>query len=202
MGMMRTFANQSRSFFKGIFSHRKFFIGFVLFVCGIFLLDQGTKWATQKAFLQDFSPVRIHSYRPSEHELFRLGQAGENTFRLSLTYVRNTGSAWGFLGGMPEKYRVTFFGTVTLLALCFLFFLIFKENQSLHQNFSIVLIFSGALGNFFDRVYLHYVIDMIHAQWSIFGWSYDYPVFNVADMCVTIGVLTLVVGMLRTKNTQ
>ena len=60
------------------------------------------------------------------------------------------------------------------------------------SRLGIAFIFSGAAGNFIDRVWLHYVIDWVHFKWNLLGWQYDYPVFNVADSAVTLGVILLI----------
>lgn len=61
-----------------------------------------------------------------------------------------------------------------------------------------VLIFSGAVGNFIDRLRLGYVIDMFKFEFI------DFPIFNVADICLTLGVaimiLDTVVSEMRGNN--
>ena len=69
----------------------------------------------------------------------------------------------------------------------------FKTNaKQTMSRLCIAFIFSGAAGNFIDRVWLHYVIDWIHFKWDFLGWNYDYPVCNVADCAVTGGVIILI----------
>ena len=63
---------------------------------------------------------------------------------------------------------------------------------------SLALIFAGALGNFIDRMALGYVVDFFH--FYIFGWSF--PVFNIADICITLGFVFLVIDMLREEHEQ
>jgi signal peptidase II len=58
------------------------------------------------------------------------------------------------------------------------------------------LILSGAIGNFLDRVRFGYVIDWIDVRWNLLGWRYDFPNFNFADSCITVGVSFLLVDML------
>ena len=60
------------------------------------------------------------------------------------------------------------------------------------------MIIGGALGNFIDRIIYGYVIDFIDI--NLFGWNY--PVFNIADMMIVIGVFLLVINAWRCKNVR
>ena len=55
---------------------------------------------------------------------------------------------------------------------------------------------AGALGNFIDRLHLNYVIDMFRLEFM------DFPIFNVADVCLTIGVIVMIVYMIITPEDQ
>ena len=102
-----------------------------------------------------------------------------------LTYVQNTGAAFGMLGKLPEWIRVPFFVSVPIIALIFVAYYYHKtsEKQKL-MLISFSLIAGGAIGNLIDRARLNYVIDFFH--FFIKEWSF--AVFNVADMAITIGV--------------
>lgn len=96
------------------------------------------------------------------------------------TYVHNFGAAWGILQG-----KMILFFLVSIIAavgICY-YFLQTHPYQQL-TRFGLVLIFSGMVGNLIDRLVLGYVRDFI--DFIIFG--YDFPVFNVADMAIVIGV--------------
>lgn len=97
-----------------------------------------------------------------------------------ITYVQNKGAAWGILVG-----ETIFFYLVTILAIGVIgyWYIKSKPSQKLYR-FSLILILAGTLGNFIDRVIFKYVRDFL--DFYIFG--YDFPVFNVADMCLSIGV--------------
>ena len=60
------------------------------------------------------------------------------------------------------------------------------------------MVIGGALGNFIDRIIYGYVIDYIDI--NLFGWNY--PVFNIADMMIVIGVFLLVINAWRCKNVR
>jgi len=95
---------------------------------------------------------------------------------------RNTGGAWGILTGqMFVFYFITFIAFV-------LFYFLIKEvdfkNKKVY-SIAVSLLIAGAIGNFIDRILFQEVVDFL--DFYIFG--YDFPIFNVADMCLVIGVL-------------
>lgn len=100
---------------------------------------------------------------------------------VSILYVRNTGAAWGMFEG-----RMVFFYLITIVAVGTLLYLMFKEkgkSKLLLTAYSLIL--AGAVGNFIDRIRLGYVVDMFKFEFI------DFPIFNVADICLTIGVIFL-----------
>lgn len=111
---------------------------------------------------------------------------------LSLTYVENKGAAFGIL----QEKKVFFVISTIILVLFLLCVLIFNKKITRYSQISLVLILSGAIGNFIDRVRLGYVIDYIDIK---FGTIYDFPVFNVADCCVVVGAILLVILILFNK---
>lgn len=100
---------------------------------------------------------------------------------VSILYVRNTGAAWGMFEG-----KMIFFYLITAVAVGTLLYLMFKEkgkSKLLLTAYSLIL--AGAVGNFIDRIRLGYVVDMFKFEFI------DFPIFNVADICLTIGVIFL-----------
>lgn len=99
----------------------------------------------------------------------------------SLTYLQNTGAAWSLFEG-----KLTFFTIITIIAVVVVVYL-FVKNTKGHFLFllGLSLILAGALGNFIDRIRLGYVVDMIQVDFVSF------PIFNIADMSLTIGVALL-----------
>jgi len=173
------------------------FLGYFFIFIGIVLLDLLTKFWAEKSYLTNFSLENIKDYNYISDFIFRIGSS-TNWIEFETTYLRNTGAAWGFLGNLPENIRPYLFYVVTVVAMIiiFIFFLKTPSKQVL-SRLAILFIFSGAAGNFLDRVLLHYVIDWINFKWNLFGWYYDYPVFNIADSVVTIGAILLVIDTVK-----
>ena len=111
----------------------------------------------------------------------------------SIHYVQNTGAGFSILEG-----QMTFFYAVTIFALCFLFYLLFNnENNSKFYHFAVLLMIGGTIGNFIDRIFRHFVVDFL--DFVVFG--YDFPVFNLADCFLTVGVILFILCMLYSERT-
>ena len=95
---------------------------------------------------------------------------------LNITSHRNNGAAWGILSG-----KMGFFYIITLT----------KYNA--FMQVAISLLFAGALGNFIDRLFNGEVVDFIDT--NIFG--YDFPIFNIADSSLTIGVIFVIIALVK-----
>lgn len=105
---------------------------------------------------------------------------------LSLTYVENRGAAFGIL--QDGRW---FFIVVTIIILAALTYYIKKHpGKGKLFNLSVSLIYAGAIGNFIDRLFKGYVVDMIHATFI------NFPVFNFADCLIVVGVILLYVYIL------
>lgn len=100
---------------------------------------------------------------------------------LSITCVHNSGAAWSLLEG-----KILFFVLLTVVVICLLFYYLWKYiDKSNWMVTSLILLLSGAFGNLIDRVRVGYVIDMFKTDFM------DFPVFNVADSYLVIGVFIL-----------
>lgn len=107
----------------------------------------------------------------------------------SLHYVRNTGSAFSFLADKPWGITVlsVISGVLGLMVIVLMVIACIKHLKLLGFAFS--LIAAGAFGNLIDRVWLKYVIDYLRFD---FG-SYTFPIFNVADIYVTLSCIVIAV---------
>ena len=114
-----------------------------------------------------------------------LGESLPLTDRLSLTYIGNTGSAFGLLAN--RTFLLIIIGIASLLIV--LLFLRYLSQVTTLSMVSIGLIWGGAVGNFIDRLRFGYVTDFIYFRlWGDFYW----PAFNIADAAITVGVFALI----------
>ena len=107
----------------------------------------------------------------------------KNVFHLA--YIENKGAAFGMLQG-----KQWFLIGMTIIVLIGMFFYLTKLPRTKVGNwsrFSFILIISGAIGNLIDRVLLNYVRDFLYFR------LIDFPVFNLADIFVVVGVMILLV---------
>jgi signal peptidase II len=110
---------------------------------------------------------------------------------LDVRYLENTDVAFNALRWIPEGVRsplLIVFGAIAIL--CVL--IVLQRTGSPATRASLVLILAGALGNYADRLTRGYVVDFIHVP--------HWPVFNVADICVTAGVILLCWSGLRSRR--
>ncbi len=102
-----------------------------------------------------------------------------------LTYLRNTGGAWSIFEGKTGLFLVV--AVIGMLAMGYFF--IKSDQKNIWLRIALILMFAGAFGNFMDRLLYGSVRDFL--AFNIFG--YMFPVFNVADMALNIGVACLII---------
>lgn len=107
----------------------------------------------------------------------------------SITYVENDGAAWSILSG---NKLILIFLTLVALILINKFYII---NQKLNVNEKIIYgtLIGGIFGNLIDRIFRGVVIDYL--DFKIF--NYNFPVFNMADICIVVSVILLAILILR-----
>jgi signal peptidase II len=130
-----------------------------------------------------------------------------------ITFVENPGMAFGYDPGSSFKLIISIFSLAASIGLVFYLYVIRDKSWSL--KIAIALILGGAVGNLIDRTFygviynyapLFYgkVVDFFDVDFfdfTLFGRSYDrWPVFNIADAAVTIGVLVLVFFYKKHQN--
>jgi signal peptidase II len=141
---------------------------YLLFTLLIIALDQYSKhWALEHLFI----------YEP---------KAIINGF-FNLTLARNTGAAFSFLDS-ASGWQSTFFLYLNLfVSLCLLIWLFSLSKDNQLKSFALAIIVGGAVGNIIDRIQLGYVVDFLDFYISDYHW----PIFNIADSAVCVGVILL-----------
>lgn len=110
---------------------------------------------------------------------------------LALTNVRNDGAAWSVLSGQQW-----FFTVITIVALGLMGYFFWKLRSDNLYMLAISLLIAGTLGNFIDRIRLGYVVDMFETLFM------NFPIFNVADMCLTFGVIIVIIALIKDEKDE
>jgi len=106
---------------------------------------------------------------------------------LHLIYVENTGAAFGFLSGFSGAQAVlTAVKVIFLVGAALYFAKLPCEARFNFVRIPVVMIAAGGVGNLIDRVRLGFVVDMFAFRFM------DFPVFNVADIYVTVGAFLII----------
>ena len=150
------------------------FIYYAVAIIVIFL-DQVTKWFVVKNMQLGEEITIIDPY-------------------LSFLSHRNSGAAWGMLEGQMWLFYI-----VTVVVAAGIIYYFHKEAQG-HRLFSIslMLLLGGAIGNFIDRLVSGEVVDFISVLIPII--NYDFPIFNIADASLSIGVVTLIIHIIMDEK--
>ena len=141
---------------------------FCLFVAGITVADQLTKWLVVEN-------IPLYGHVDAIPGLFHL------------TYTQNTGAAWSSFEGMIWLFALIF--AVFTVAIIYEF-TTNKMGLTTFERWCVAAVFAGGLGNMIDRLRLGYVVDMIALDFM------EFPVFNVADCFVTCGCVLLMVHLI------
>lgn len=131
----------------------------------------------------------ISKYYVETHEALHNFNVINNFF--SITYVKNTGMAWSLLSN--HTLLLTFISSVVVI---FILYYIQKNKLPIMYKVIFGLILGGAIGNLFDRIVYQYVRDFL--DFYIFG--YNFPVFNIADSALTIGIFLLFIQFIREEK--
>lgn len=154
----------------------------------VFLVDLLTKFLTAHFLPLSYLHEQIYPY------------GGIGVFKnflgieFSITHATNRGAAWGILA---EYQSYLLLLRIILVGALLFYIILFNKDRS--RLFPLVLIVAGAAGNVLDYFIYGHVVDMFH---FIF-WGYDYPVFNVADSSIFIGIVWLfLLSSSRSKSKQ
>ena len=138
-------------------------------IFALILIDQGTKHLAT-LYLKNQAAVPII----------------DNVFYLY--YLENKGAAFGILQG--QKIFFLLLTVCITLAACYIYYRLPATKHFFLLRLTVILLISGAIGNFIDRVMQTYVVDFLYFS------PIDFPVFNFADICVTFAEIFLVIDIL------
>lgn len=143
----------------------------ILILMFLILTDQVSKWFVFKGVSDNIKVIEDFFY---------------------ITKVENTGAAWGSFSG-----KMWLFYIVSVIALYFLFKL-YRDSikKQAYLRLSIILMIAGTIGNFIDRLIFGHVRDFL----NFYIFTYDYPVFNVADMALVVGVGLIIIYIIKNPH--
>jgi len=108
---------------------------------------------------------------------------------LNLVYVENRGAAFGIF----RDKKIILVGFTSLVIVGLIYYLYKNKGKDKIIDICLMLVIAGAIGNLIDRVFLSYVVDFIHFYIrDVFDW----PVFNFADIYVSIGAMLLSIKLI------
>lgn len=110
---------------------------------------------------------------------------------LSLTYIKNDGAAWSSFSGQQW-----FFLVLTPIVLVVALWFLWKKMAQNWYFIGLTLIIAGALGNFIDRIRQGFVVDMFQTEFI------NFPIFNIADILLSVGFVLLFIAILTDKETK
>lgn len=116
---------------------------------------------------------------------------------LNWTLAYNPGAAFSFLAGQSGWQKFFFSGLALVVSAFLLIYLRSVPKQAKILSFALACILGGAVGNLIDRMRFGYVIDFIHVHYEN---VWEYPIFNIADCAIVIGVIFMVYDMLFLEN--
>lgn len=143
-------------------------VAYLVWLVILVLADQGLKWWTV-----------VH---------LQLGQTKTLIPHvLALTNVHNDGAAWSSFAGMQGPLITV---GIVVLAIGTYYLMKHAHTKPVHC-LAVSLIMAGAIGNLIDRVMQGYVVDMLMTKFI------NFPIFNVADICLTVGTILLIILIMR-----
>ena len=108
-----------------------------------------------------------------------------------ITVAHNTGGAWSILNNHSYIFIIA---SITALIILVKYMFSFKKNT--RNTIAFACLFSGVVSNLADRLFLGYVRDFL--DFKIFG--YDYPIFNIADIAIVVGVILLIIAIIKGED--
>ena len=108
----------------------------------------------------------------------------------TIVYVKNYGAAFDILSGS----RIFLSTVSTIFSIVLIYFILIKKNLNNLNLLSYSFILGGTIGNGIDRINKGYVVDFINLNFI------DFPVFNIADISINIGLIFIIYGLIKNKR--
>ena len=157
-------------------THKKHF--WILITFSIFILDRITKTLVLNYLIME-EPVSILPI-------------------LNLFFTFNTGAAFSFLNKAGGWQEWLFIGIALAVSILLIIWLFKIDTKQYLLKISLALILGGTLGNLYDRIIYHKVIDFI----DFYFRRWHYPVFNIADCVICIGAIMLLIDLIYKEKTK
>ncbi len=109
----------------------------------------------------------------------------------NITKVYNNGASWSILSG----YNIILI-LIGLIVLGILIYYGRKLKDNTRNTLALSLLYAGIIGNMLNRIIYGYVIDFF----DFYIFNYDYPVFNIADIFIVIGVLLIIIAIIKKED--
>ncbi len=107
----------------------------------------------------------------------------------TIDYIRNYGAAFNILSGSRLFLSfISFISTVILL-----YFIFIRDDKRINK-YGLSFVVAGSIGNGIDRIFYGYVIDFIKIKFI------DFPVFNIADIAINIGIIVMIINYFRYRH--
>jgi signal peptidase II len=151
----------------------------VSIIAGVVILDRITKLYIQRNFSPwDTKPVIAGFF--------------------NIVHAENPGAAFGFLSESHSEYRAIFLLGVSLVVIGIIGTMLFRRSvkKSPVLEIALALVFGGAAGNMYDRLFRGTVTDFL----QFFFGTYEFPSFNAADSAITIGACLLLLDLWENRS--
>jgi len=119
----------------------------------------------------------------------------------NIIVAHNYGVAFSMFADWSHAWRTRLLIIATLLIALLVFWMWWQSrSRNSLESWLLVIILAGAAGNIWDRIQLGYVVDFI--QWYVVfdGKAWYWPTFNIADACISVAVVMLIVDSFRSKS--
>jgi signal peptidase II len=116
----------------------------------------------------------------------------------NIVHAENPGAAFGFLSESSSQYRGVFLVGVSLAVMAIIGTMLFRPGvkKSTLLEIALALVFGGAAGNMYDRLFRGTVTDFL----QFFFGNYEFPSFNAADSAITVGACLLIIDLWNNRG--